>query len=189
MKKGKICLRSTQWMKMSLGLSGCSEENTLQPKREKGGARMPHQQVRAKAFCFVSPRDGIERYTFLCGFYSPSLVYAPPADLIMSMPPETRYNNFSPLQWHFWWKQHWADPGSSSRFLELAAAPVPPWTLQIRICYPKRRKWQYAQGGHGAVPIATGEKRQAQRRPNKVFIRCFLRSYFSFFFLGEGCLH
>lgn len=101
-KKEKICLRSMQWMKMSLHLSGCSEENTLQPRREKGGARMPCQQVRAKAFCFLSPRDRVERYTFLCGFCSfPSLVYAPPADLIMSMPPETRYNNFFPLQWHF----------------------------------------------------------------------------------------
>lgn len=56
---------------MSLGLSGCSEENTLQPKREKGGARMPRQQVRAKAFCFMSPRDRIERYTFLYGVFFP----------------------------------------------------------------------------------------------------------------------
>lgn len=174
---------------MSLGLSGCSEENTLEPKTEKGGAKMPRQQVRTKAFFFVSPRDRIERYTFLYGFCSLSLVYAPPADLIMSMPPETRYNNFSPLQWHFWWKQHWADPGSGSRFLELAAAPVLPWTLQIRICYPKRRKWQYAQEEHTAVPIATRENRQAQRCPNKVFTQCFLRSYFSPFVLWEGCLH
>lgn len=48
------------------------------------------------------------------GFVPFSLVYAPPADLIMSMPPETRYNKFSPLQWHFWWKQHWADQGAAA---------------------------------------------------------------------------
>lgn len=84
-------------------------------------------------FCFTSPRDRIERYTFLYGCCSLPLVYAPPADLIMSMPPETRYNNFSPLQWHSSRKQHWADPGSGSRFLELTAASVPLWTSQIRI--------------------------------------------------------
>lgn len=80
---------------MSLGLSGCSEENALQPKRENRGARMPRQQVKEKAFCFMSHRDRIEGYTFLRGFCSP--LPAPPADLIMSMPPETCYNNFSPL--------------------------------------------------------------------------------------------
>lgn len=152
-------------------------------KKEKRGEQGCHaQQARAKAFWFSSPRDRIERYTFLCGFCSfPSLVYAPPADLIMSMPPETHYNNFFPLQWHFWWKQHWADLGSSSRFLELL------WLLCQ--CELYRQGFATLKGENGSTieentvlcPIAAREKRQARYGPNTVFR--VLSAFFLFLFL------
>lgn len=124
-------------------------------KREKQGCHASRWEQRLFTSCL--PGAGERDIHFSMDFVPFSLVYAPPADLIMSMPPETCYNKFSPLQWHFWWKQCWADPGSSSRFLELAAAPVPPWTVQIRVCYPKRRKW-HAQGGCRAGHITSGRK-------------------------------
>lgn len=68
-KKGKIFLRTMRQMKTSLGLSGSRVENVLQSKRQKQGIKMPCQQVKAKPFCFVSPRDRVERHAFLHGFF------------------------------------------------------------------------------------------------------------------------
>lgn len=144
-------------------------------KREKQGCHASRWEQRLFTSCL--PGTGEKDIHFSVGFVPFSLVYAPPADLIMSMPPETRCNKFSPLQWHVWWKKHRADPGSGCRFLELAVAPVPPWTLQIRVCYPKRRKWHSGRVQGWAPHL--WEKRQAWGDPNKVFLQCFLYSSFS----------
>lgn len=150
-KKGKICLRSKQWMKMSLICEAALMKMpySQKEKREKQGCHASRWEQRLFPSSLPGTREkGIH---FPVGFAPFSLVYAPPADLIMSMPPGTRYNKFSLLQWHFWWKKHWADPGSGSRFLELAVAPVPPWALQIRACYSERWKWQHTQGEKAAL--------------------------------------
>lgn len=121
-------------------------------KREKQGCHASRWEQRLFTSCL--PGAGERDIHFSMDFVPFSLVYAPPADLIMSMPPETCYNKFSPLQWHLWWKQHWADPGSSSRFLELAAAPVPPWTVQIRFATLKGENGTLREGaGLGTSPL------------------------------------
>lgn len=141
-----------------LGLSGCSDENALQREREKAEQGCHASRWEQSLFTSCLPGTGEKDIHFSTGFVPFSLVYAPPADLIMSMPPETPYNKFSPLQWHFWWKQ-----------VELTrGVAADSWNWLQLLCHPELYRSGFAtlkgedgstlREGAGLGPSPLGEK-------------------------------